>query len=57
MEVKHLREAGVLQTPAVGMLEHGGDVYAKVQKKLDSKTLSELVKENIDIKKSVVITD
>ena len=43
------RGRGTKKTPVVGMVERGGDVYAKVQKKLDSKTLSRLVRENINI--------
>lgn len=51
------RGRGTKKTPVVGMVERGGDVYAKVQKKLDSKSLSRLVRENIDINQSTVITD
>lgn len=54
---KNKRGRGTKKTPVVGMVERGGKVYAKVQKKLDSKTLSRLVKENIDIEESIVITD
>jgi len=38
-------------------MERGSKVYAKVQKKLESKTLSRLVRENIDIDASIIITD
>jgi hypothetical protein len=43
------RGRGTKKTPVVGIIERKGKVYAKVQKKLDSKTLSRLVRENIDI--------
>ncbi len=51
------RGRGTKKTPVVGMVERNGKVYAKVQKKLDSKSLSRLVKENIDIDASIIITD
>ncbi|MFC1541408.1 IS1595 family transposase [Candidatus Latescibacterota bacterium] len=51
------RGRGTKKTPVVGMVERGGNVYAKVQKKLNSKALSRMVKENIDISKSIIITD
>ncbi len=51
------RGRGTKKTPVIGMAERGGNVYAKVQKKLDSKTLSRLVRENIDIDESIIITD
>lgn len=47
------------KTPVVGMIERGGDVKAKPMKrdKLNNKSLSTLVRENIDRKKSTLITD
>lgn len=39
------------------MIERGGMVYAKVHKKLDSKSLSRLVRENVDIGNAMIITD
>lgn len=51
------RGRGTKKMPVVGMVERGGKVYAKVQKKLDPKSLSILVRERIDIDLSTVITN
>lgn len=53
------RGRGTSKTPVVGMVERGGDVKAKVIKnrKLDSKTLSSLVRANVDIGNATLITD
>lgn len=53
------RGRGTSKTPVVGMIERGGDVKAKVIKnrKLDSKTLSSLVRANVDIGNATLITD
>ena len=53
----HKRGRGTKKTPVVGMAERGGNVRAKVQKKLDAKHLSRLVRENVDFEASTVITD
>jgi len=45
------------KTPVVGMAERGGSVYAKVYNKLDSKSLSRLVREKVDINNATIITD
>lgn len=53
------RGRGTSKTPVVGMVERGGDVKAKVVKnrKLDSKTLSALVRANVDTSNAILITD
>lgn len=51
------RGRGTKKTPVVGLIERGGKVFAKVNKKLDSKNLAQLVRENVDIKNAVIITD
>ncbi len=50
---------GTKKTPVVGMVERNGNVKAKVIKnrKLDSKSLSSLVRRNIDIENSTLFTD
>jgi len=55
----HKRGRGTSKTPVVGMIERGGKVKAKVAKKrkLDSKSLSSIVRSNVDISNSVLITD
>lgn len=45
------------KTPVVGMIERDGKIYAKVQRKLDAKSLSRLIREQIDYKNSLIITD
>jgi transposase-like protein len=51
------RGRGTDKTPVVGIIKRKGDVYAKVQNKLNVKNLSKLVRENINIKDATVITD
>lgn len=53
------RGRGTTKTPVVGMVERGGHVKAKAvkNKKLNSKTLSSLVRANVDTKNAVLITD
>ena len=51
------RGRGTSKTPVVGIAKRGGDIRAHVQRKLDAKSLSRLVRENIDIKSSMIITD
>lgn len=53
----HKRGRGTKKTPVVGMVERGGKVYAKVHKKLDSKSLAHLVRENVNIGNAVIFTD
>jgi len=56
---KNPRGRGTKKTPVVGMVERGGNVRAKVAKKKDLslKRLSMLVRENIDVDNSVLVTD
>jgi len=51
------RGRGTKKIAVVGMAERGGKVRAKVQKKLDAKHLSRLVRENVKFEVSTVITD
>jgi transposase-like protein len=55
----HKRGRGTSKTPVVGMKERGGDIVAKVMKKenVNFKRLSQLVRETIDVKKTVLVTD
>jgi hypothetical protein len=47
------------KTPVVGMVERKGNIRAKAMKRdsLNAKRLSQLVRENIDIKNTTLITD
>lgn len=51
------RGRGTRKTPIVGIIQRDGDVKARVSKKLDSKKLSTLIRRNVSIKDSVLITD
>jgi len=53
------RGRGTKKTPIVGMIERGGNVVAKPIKKgkLNAKSLNSLVRENVDTKNAVLITD
>jgi len=56
---KNPRGRGTKKTPVVGMVERGGKVKAEVVKKgsLDAKSLSALVRRNVDINNTLLITD
>lgn len=56
---KPKRGRGTKKIPVVGMLERGGKFVARVVKKdkLNAKSLSSLVRENIDIKDATLVTD
>jgi len=53
------RGRGTKKTPVVGMVQRGGKVKAEVVKdrKLNNKTLSSLVRKNVDTNNSVLFTD
>lgn len=53
------RGRGTTKTPVVGMIERGGKVKAEVitNKKLTNKTLSSLVRKNVDTENAVLFTD
>jgi len=53
------RGRGTSKIPVVGMVERGGNVKAKViySHKLDNRTLSSLVRENVDTSKTKLVTD
>jgi len=53
------RGRGTSKTPVVGMIERGGKVKAEVvkNKKLNNKTLSSLVRKNVDTNNAVLFTD
>ncbi len=55
----HKRGRGTSKTPVVGMIERGGKIVARpVDKgKLNSKSLSKLVRENVDLNDAMIITD
>jgi transposase-like protein len=55
----HKRGRGTSKTPVVGMIERGGKIVARPVKKanLDSKSLSSLVREHVDISDAMLITD
>ncbi len=56
---RHKRGRGTSKTPVVGMKERGGNVIAEVVNKdnITFKKLSRLVRETLDVKKSVLVTD
>jgi transposase-like protein len=56
---KSKRGRGTSKTPVVGMVQRGGKVKAEVIKdrKLNNKTLSNLVRKNVDIGNAVLFTD
>ncbi len=45
------------KVPVVGMAERDGKVRAQIQRKLDGKSLSRIIRENIDVENATVITD
>jgi len=51
------RGRGTKKTPVVGMVERGGRVKARPVKNIKGRTLRALVRENVDTKNSVLITD
>lgn len=53
------RGRGTKKTPVVGMVQRGGKVRAKVMaaRKLDNRTLSSLVRANVDTRNATLITD
>ena len=55
----HKRGRGTDKTPVVGMIERGGKIIARPvdKRKLDSKSLSKFVRENVDVNDAVLITD
>jgi transposase-like protein len=60
MNGKNLKRGrGTNKTPVVGIIERYGQVKAKVvdKHKITYKKLSQLVRDNIDLKKSVLVTD
>jgi len=56
---QHPRGRGTKKIPVVGMAERGGNVKAEVRKdrNLTAKKLSRLVRENVDIKSAMLVTD
>lgn len=56
---KRKRGRGTTKTPVVGMVERDGSVRAKVihSQKLNHKTLSSLVRENVDRSNTTLVTD
>jgi transposase-like protein len=55
----HKRGRGTSKTPVIGIVERGGRVIARAvdKKKLNSKGLSKFVRENVDVKESILVTD
>jgi transposase-like protein len=51
------RGRGTKKTPVVGMVEREGNVRAFVSKKITSSKLAQLVRKNIDVNNSTLITD
>lgn len=48
---------GTDKTPVVGMVERGGDVYAQKVDKLTFKKLSKLVRDRVNLKDTILVTD
>ncbi len=51
------RGRGTKKTPVVGIVERGGNVRAFVSNRIDSQKLMQLVRKNVDIKLSALVTD
>lgn len=51
------RGRGTSKIPVVGMVERGGNITATPVKNVNSKTLSSLVRRNVDTKDTVIISD
>lgn len=55
--VTNKRGRGTKKTPVVGIVERDGNIVLKVIEKLTTKNLLAMLKENVKIDKSIVITD
>ncbi len=55
--ITNKRGRGTRKTPIVGVVERNGDVVLKVVSEISKKVLLAMLKENVNIKKSIVITD
>ncbi len=53
----HKRGRGTSKKPVVGMIEREGKIRARPVKNVKGKTLKSLVRENVDIAQSTIITD
>lgn len=51
------RGRGTKKTPIIGMIEREGDVRAFVSQKITSNKLAQLVRKNIDVRHSALVTD
>ena len=56
-KVYNKRGRGTKKTPVVGIVERDGNIVLKVIEKLTAKNLLAMLKENVKIDKSIVITD
>ena len=56
-KVYNKRGRGTRKTPVVGIVERDGNIVLKVIEKLTSKNLLAMLKENVKLDKSIVITD
>jgi len=54
---KNKRGRGTKKIPVVGMVERDGDIRAFVSKKINADKLSQLVRKNINTKKSILVND
>ena len=55
--VTNKRGRGTAKTPVVGIVERNGKVVLKVIEKLTSRNLLAMLKENVDTKNAIVVTD
>lgn len=56
-KITNKRGRGTLKTPVVGIVERKGNVVLKVIEKLTSRNLLAMLKDNVDTKNAIVVTD
>ncbi len=56
-QITNKRGRGTAKTPVVGIVERNGKVVLKVIEKLTSRNLLSMLKENVDVKNAIVVTD
>jgi hypothetical protein len=54
---KNKRGRGTKKIPVVELVERNGNVYTRIQKKLNTETLNELVRQRVNAEFSTVITE
>lgn len=54
---KNKRGRGTKKIPVVGLVERGGKIHATVTNSVDGKSLSRIIRENVDVENATVFTD